>query len=241
MTNKNHILGFTLIELSIVLVIIGLLVGGVLVGQDLIEAANRRAVVKQIEQYELAVNTFKLKYNALSGDMNNASTVLNSSAINGNGNDILNADTEGFPFWQHLGFSNLIAGNYTGDLISGGAVPGQNVPVSAVYGGYISIPFDINSGPIYLGSDLTYTSININMGKDGNNPNSGSTIGGGGIISSQTAYLIDRKVDDGLADKGHWRGEAIDPNSGVLLDASCSSYSPSDNTTKCTFGYWFAP
>lgn len=49
--------GFTLIELSIVLVIIGLIVGGVLSGQDLIAAAQQRATLKQKEQFDLATNT----------------------------------------------------------------------------------------------------------------------------------------------------------------------------------------
>jgi prepilin-type N-terminal cleavage/methylation domain-containing protein len=62
--------GFTLIELSIVLVIIGLIVGGVLVGQDLIRAASIRATISQVEQFNTAVNTFFGKYNALPGDMN---------------------------------------------------------------------------------------------------------------------------------------------------------------------------
>ncbi len=61
--------GFTLIELSIVLVIIGLIVGGVLLGQDLIRAAEVRATISQIEKFNLAVNTFRGKYGALPGDM----------------------------------------------------------------------------------------------------------------------------------------------------------------------------
>lgn len=66
---NNRINGFTLIEISIVLVVIGLIVGGVLVGQDLINAAKIRAAVSQIEQYKTAVNTFKLKYGNLPGDI----------------------------------------------------------------------------------------------------------------------------------------------------------------------------
>ena len=62
--------GFTLIELSIVLVIIGLIVGGVLVGQNLIAAAGVRATISQIEKYNQAVNTFRDKYGGLPGDLN---------------------------------------------------------------------------------------------------------------------------------------------------------------------------
>lgn len=60
---------FTLIELSVVLVIIGLIVGGVLVGRDLISAASVRAQLSQIEEYQQAVNTFKGKYGYLPGDI----------------------------------------------------------------------------------------------------------------------------------------------------------------------------
>lgn len=61
--------GFTLIELSIVLVTIGLLVGGVLVGQDLIKGAEVRAQITQIEKFNTAANTFYGKYGYLPGDM----------------------------------------------------------------------------------------------------------------------------------------------------------------------------
>lgn len=64
--------GFTLIELSIVLVIIGLIVGSVLVGQDLIRASEIRATITQIERYQTVTNTFRGKFNALPGDMNAA-------------------------------------------------------------------------------------------------------------------------------------------------------------------------
>jgi prepilin-type N-terminal cleavage/methylation domain-containing protein len=60
---------FNLIELSIVLVIIGLIVGGILVGRDLISAAAVRAQISQIEKYNQAVNTFRSKYGYLPGDI----------------------------------------------------------------------------------------------------------------------------------------------------------------------------
>src|SRR5579863_4925333 len=62
--------GFTLIELSIVLVIIGLIVGGILTGRDLIDAASQRAQITQIERYQTAVHAFQAKYGGyLPGDI----------------------------------------------------------------------------------------------------------------------------------------------------------------------------
>src|SRR3954468_21990802 len=90
--------GFTLIELSIVLVIIGLIVGGVLVGQDLIRAAEIRATVGQYEKYNTAINTFRSKYNGLPGDIVGPgafglySTSMDGSAAGlGDGNGLVEA------------------------------------------------------------------------------------------------------------------------------------------------------
>jgi prepilin-type N-terminal cleavage/methylation domain-containing protein len=55
--------GFTLIELSIVLVIIGLIVGGVLGGRELVKQAELRKVLKEAEQFKTAANAFRAKYN----------------------------------------------------------------------------------------------------------------------------------------------------------------------------------
>lgn len=102
MKNKNS--GFTLIELSIVLVVIGLLIGGVFVGRDLIEFAKVRAQITQISDIETQINTFNVKYNCLPGDCDNATDLLgsgsvssysygtcNSSVCNGTGNGIIQA------------------------------------------------------------------------------------------------------------------------------------------------------
>lgn len=124
--------GFTLIEMAIVLVIIGLIVGGVLVGRELIRAAEIRATVRQIEQFNSAVNAFKSKYNCLPGDCTNASgpNGFGFSGINGNGNGMVGqsstspclytdmfCDTGPDPngikeytnFWYHLSAAGLIS------------------------------------------------------------------------------------------------------------------------------------
>ena len=60
--------GFTLVELSIVLVIVGLLIGGILVGQSLIESANMQRAIRDLNQYSAAMNSFTTKFKQLPGD-----------------------------------------------------------------------------------------------------------------------------------------------------------------------------
>src|SRR3982751_5469946 len=120
--------GFTLIELSIVLVIIGLIVGGVLVGQDLIKAAEIRATISQIEKYNASVNTFRTKYNGMPGDLtaDNAAAFgfvpRTGTAGRGDGNGLIDTSTgtgqvfgqEPALFWNDLSVANLVDGNFTG-------------------------------------------------------------------------------------------------------------------------------
>lgn len=64
--------GFSLVELSIVLVILGLLTGGILSGQSLIRAAELRSVVTDIQQIQTSIYSFRDRYMALPGDMKDA-------------------------------------------------------------------------------------------------------------------------------------------------------------------------
>jgi prepilin-type N-terminal cleavage/methylation domain-containing protein len=130
--------GFTLIEMSIVLVIIGLLLGGILVGKDLVNAAAVRSQVSQLEQYNSAFNTFRTKYNGLPGDIFAAQAAafgftarpnLDFGTQKGNGGiESLFSCASGSAaryisgettlFWDDLSKSKLIEGSYTG--FSGG-------------------------------------------------------------------------------------------------------------------------
>ena len=89
---------FTLVELAIVLVIIGLITGGIIVGQALIETAKYRQQARQIETINAAVNTFKLKYGCLPGDCAFATRYFSATTqpekiTNGNGNEMINSYT----------------------------------------------------------------------------------------------------------------------------------------------------
>jgi len=129
--------GFTLVEIAIVLVIIGLLLGGVLNGQTLIKNAKYNAWVGEIDSYRSAFTTFVTTYRALPGDMNNASSRLEaptgvairngngSGVIDGGGNSGLNVES-GVAL-QHLILAGLIKGDpapETGNVRKGTPVGG---------------------------------------------------------------------------------------------------------------------
>lgn len=98
--------GFTLVELSIVIVIIGLIVAGVVGGQTLVTQAKFRAIVNDFNKYNVAVNAFMLEYNEKPGDMANATSFWPGLTNNGNGNrKIVCSDTDPEEIaliWQHL-------------------------------------------------------------------------------------------------------------------------------------------
>ena len=84
---KTKQTGFTLVEIAIVLVIIGLLLGGILKGQEMITQAKIKNVVNDFNGITAAVNSYQDRYRALPGDdLNAASRWTNPLAINGDGN-----------------------------------------------------------------------------------------------------------------------------------------------------------
>jgi prepilin-type N-terminal cleavage/methylation domain-containing protein len=126
---------FTLIELSIVLVIIGLIISGVLVGRDLIQAATIRRQLSQIEQLDTVVNTFRVKYGGTPGDLAASKAASlgfasrSGAQYHGDGNGTIDTCSSGTGsdswigcetsvFWRDLAEANLIAGSFinSGDL-----------------------------------------------------------------------------------------------------------------------------
>lgn len=147
---------FSLLELSIVLVIIGLLSAGILVGQSLIRAAELRSVTSDQQRYKTAINTFRDKYSALPGDMRNATafwgkdnalcstqtgTVAVPGTCNGNNNGIWDLDmVENYRAWQHLSNAGVIEGSYSGyvtpALATTSPTIGTDVPASKMANKY---------------------------------------------------------------------------------------------------------
>jgi prepilin-type N-terminal cleavage/methylation domain-containing protein len=217
--------GFTLIELSIVLVIIGLLVGGILVGRDLIKAAEIRAQISQIEKYNTAVRTFQLKYGALPGDIAepNASAfgfaARGSYAGQGDGNGIIEGvawnslpvnncgvwmSGEIATFWRDLSTANLIDGNFNTatttavTTLTAADIPNY-LPKAKIGNNVVSV---WGSGCSAYG--LYFPSMGENFfsisSVSGANAYRAMTARTG--LSVQQAYNIDTKIDDGLPQLG---------------------------------------
>ena len=213
---------FTLVELSIVLVILGLLVGGVLTGQALIRSAELRAIATEKDRYLVALNTFKDKYFALPGDMPNAyqywgdtcgtNTADYRTGCNGNGNGLVIESGEGTKVWEHLSRAGLIEGAYDG---MGGAEPTRNgVPASKFSQGYWNMNTTPVEEPALAVSDRDASNnittsfrqtLKLAIGSLGD----GASDGWVDPLSSLTnaeALNVDTKVDDGRAALGKVRG-----------------------------------
>jgi prepilin-type N-terminal cleavage/methylation domain-containing protein len=249
--------GFTLIELSIVLVIIGLIVGGVLVGQDLIRAAAVRAQITQIEGYNSAVNTFRGKYGELPGDMTSQTAdqfgfvARGSFDGEGDGNGLIEGNWGGelgnhtgtsengetITLWVDLSTARLVDGGFnlanpTTALgnITGSALANYFPPAKLGGGNYVYVWS--NNGTNYFGlsgvSSVNDAGYNIGLGEMYATTN----------ITVRQAYAIDAKVDDGLPQSGRVTVMYIGTGVGVVLwshSAASDGASTCFNTTSSTY------
>ena len=182
--------GFTLVEIAIVLVIIGLLLGGILKGQELINSAKAKSLANDFRNVPVYIYAYQDKFRAIPGDDCNAQAHVGSTATNsgacgagtaGNGriDGAWNASgtEESVLFWQHV----RLAGLATGDTTVGG---GAYFPTNAD-GGRIGVS---SSRP--FSADTTFN---------------GSYFLCSSGIRGQFAKQIDIQIDDGKTETGSLR------------------------------------
>lgn len=104
---KDSFKAFSLIEISIVLVVIGLVTGAVFKGKEIIENAKIKSVVNDLHQYDLAISNYLETYQAYPGDDPKANIHFSGTEA-GNGNGQIEGKEIDL-FWQHLHRAGLIA------------------------------------------------------------------------------------------------------------------------------------
>ena len=221
--NKIEKHGFTLIEMSIVIIIIGLFIGSILVGQDLINSAAIRSQISQIQKYQTAVRTFQGKYGYLPGDIPDPYATQfgfqprgpyrgqgdGNGIIEGNWDNITGywgtyqASGETRLFWGDLGAANLIESNYGN--------PNYHQLVNTINGYYPTAQIG-NANYLYAYSlgkngtgglwqtyNINYFGVSVVTGLDASHGEVISTLG----MTVKQAYNIDTKIDDGIPISGN--------------------------------------
>jgi len=202
--NSSKQSGFTLVEIAIVLVVIGLLLGGILKGQQLINSARVRNLADQNSGVQAAYYGFIDRFRNLPGDMPCASarTAVGGAVsadcattnVGGNGNGRIDTVVEAGAVWSHLSVAGFLTGTYTG------VTPNATVYSTGVASGLV--PANAFQGPIMLAHSNDYIE--------------GATRSAvvrliysfGGNIPVPLLRDLDQKLDDGTAGTGVLRSSA---------------------------------
>ena len=200
MRNKQS--GFTLVEIAIVLVIIGLLLGGVLKGQELINSAKIKNVANDLNGIAAGVYAYQDRYKTFPGDDKNAKSRWTTSQ-NGNGDGVVGGDPSAVPavlassvnynadpgttvgattpelllFWQHMRLAGFVAG----------ATTGADQPQNAL-GGIVGV--QTGTGTVTTGASADMGGLVVCTSN----------------LPGKIAEAIDRQFDDGIALTGTMRG-----------------------------------
>lgn len=214
--------GFTLVELAIVMTIIGLLIGGILKGQELMENARVTSTIAQVKSYQAATTTFRDQYSAFPGDMVDADTRLPNCAaatceaggIGTPGDSIVGA-LDGFAanqsatideptlFWTHLLKADLISGVTDAALNAGTVAWGNTHPSANIAGGFTVGHASGATQSQGVGADLP-TGLVLSLVTAPADTHAGLVGAGAGAmpLSPLRAAQIDRKMDDGRSNGG---------------------------------------
>lgn len=205
-----HNKAFSLIEMAIVIVIIGLIIGAVLTGGLLIRAAEIRSEISTLREFETAARAFQLKYGELPGDFSDLDTIEGVDDLHhGDGDGVIGISSGGgseFVFaWEHLSKAGLIEGTYDGVSTSSFASP----VICVVGSSCPPTPFNRLSVHYLLSMPVFGAMYNSPFSNDARAvafliTNGEVFVGETGGLTVDQAFGIDVKVDDGVASTGRF-------------------------------------
>jgi len=201
--------GFTLVEIAIVLVIIGLLLGGILKGQEMITQAKIKNVIADVTGVSAAMYGYQDRYRALPGD-DKAATRWNTApaATPGNGNGVIEgaygsaaAGDESRLFWDHLRRAGFVGG------------AGTENPFNAV-SGKMGVQTGDGSGPTPAGVLGTAANTQLFAGLILCTAN----------LPDKIAISVDSQMDDGVGNTGSVRAMKGGPNPALVATNAADPY-----------------
>lgn len=216
----NYKKAFTLIEIAIVVVIIAVIIAGVSAGSNLVTSAKLRSVITNIDAAVVGVNSFKMQYNALPGDIRNFNSYYPSCTndantnCNGNGDNYLDSQVsrgdvyryENVRAYQHLTLAKLFPGSFDGVFTSSAGAVGlgdNNTPFTSINNTKLSYAFwrwSVSSGNPSSAVILKVAAIIT----DPENSNVNKPYGL--VLTAVQMKAIDTKFDDGIATTGNFTG-----------------------------------
>ncbi len=243
--HKNCEKGFTLVELAIVMIIIGLLIGGILKGQELVANSRLTRTYADIRSYRAAVLTFEDMYNALPGDLRNAGGRLvdcnvlascNNAGGNGDGfigtpnianwsrNDQSANLSEPTQFWVHLALADLISGID----VQNNQRWGNLYPSASIGGGFqvlhaLEVNVNNAAGHYYVLRSLPTGDPHPN------NPNDA-------VLTPTQMVTLEGKYDDLVGNTG---SIISDDNASNCWNAANGAYNTANNNSDCLSAYKF--
>jgi prepilin-type N-terminal cleavage/methylation domain-containing protein len=225
---KNSFHAFTLVEMAIVLVIVGLLIGGVVVGQSMIQAASVNSVVTDLNKYKTAFSQFYGQYSAMPGDYADAANAF--GGVNGDGNNNISIG-ESYRSWQHLNLAGFVEGRFSG--VAGGsnqAIPGTNIPEGRIANSGFTL---LTIGAVSI-SDGNFFAMPAGVGLYFGRA-TGSDWAYNPILTPKDMLNLDLKIDDGKPATGQLR--SLKPGINNLCTTgsnSAATYLITDTEPRCT-------